>query len=189
MRVGLVRVVGLVLASVLVAAACTTDPAVTSTIALNSSTTSNTTTSTVAEPTSTTSMEQRIAEVTEIVREVDFTFFNAIYLKDEVMLADALAVQDRYQNGVELMEDDDYFTNPPTRDRIVIEVLEMLIDRADCLAVTYRGDVTAFRGSGAIGELTTVYWPRPIDSRWRRAYRGDEWQAACDDFARDGQIP
>ncbi len=43
------------------------------------------------------SLDQRIAEVTEIVREVDFTFFNAIYQKDEQLLADALAVQDRYR--------------------------------------------------------------------------------------------
>jgi hypothetical protein len=190
-NVGHVRSAGLILACALAVVGCTTEPAsTTSTVTLATTTTSSTTTTTtVPDTTSTTSLDQRIAEVTEIVREVDFTFFSAIYEKDPEMLADALAVQDRYDNGLELMKDEDYFTQPPTREGIVVEVMEILIDRPDCLAVSYRGDVTAFRGSDAIGDLTTVYWPRPSDSRWRRAYRGDEWRAACDEFTRENGIP
>jgi hypothetical protein len=127
--------------------------------------------------------------VTEIVREVDFTFFSAIFAQDEEMLADALAVQDRYDNGLEAMKDEDYFTQPPTREGIVIERLTVLIDRVDCLAASYHVDVTTFRGPGAEDDALVVFWPRPSDGRWRRAYLGDEWQEACDVFTRENQLP
>ncbi len=118
-RAGQLRYVGL-LTCALVVASCTTEPAAPTTTVTTTTvaTTTSSTTTTVPETTSTTSLDQRIAEVTEIVREVDFTFFNAIYQKDEQMLADALAVQDRYDNGLELMKDEDYFTQPPTREAI-----------------------------------------------------------------------
>ena len=192
-KVGHMRGVGLLLTCALVAAACTsgaeTTTSTVATTATSTTTTVSDTTTTVPETTTTTLLDQRIAEVTEIVRQVDFTFFTAIYEKDEEMLADALAVQERYDNGLALMDDESYFIGPPTWDATVIEVREILIDREDCLAVTYRGDVTAFRGPGAVGDLTTVYWPRPSDGTWRRAYRGDEWQEACDSFEREAQLP
>jgi hypothetical protein len=181
---------GLVLASVLVAAACTTEPAATTTIVAVSSTTStSTTTSTVPETTSTTSMEQRIAEVTEIVREVDFGWFDAIYRKDEAALLDVVAVQERYDRGVELMGEAGYFVGSPTIQTVIIELTEILVDREDCVAVAYFGDSSAFRGPGAAGNVEAVFWPRPSDGKWRRAYLGDEWQAACDDFLRETQLP
>jgi hypothetical protein len=181
---------GLVLASVLVAAACTTDPAVTSKIALNSSTTSNsTTTSTVADTTSTTSMDQRIAEVTEIVREVEFGWFDAIYRKDKKALANWVAVQESFDVGVELMADSSFFVGEPTRGADVIEVRELLIDRVDCLAVAIHVDWTAFRGPAGQGDLTVVYWPRPSDGRWRSAHQGDLWDEACNEFTRANELP
>jgi hypothetical protein len=189
-RLGQLRNVGLALTCALVAVSCTPEPAATTTSVATTTTTSSTTTTNLPETTSTTvSVDNRIAEVTEIVRQVDFTFFSAIYEKDEEMLADALAVQDRYDNGLELMNDDDYFTQPPTQEGIVIEALTVLIDRPDCLAVSYVGDATGFRGPDARAELTAVYWPRPSDGHWRRAYLGDEWQQACDVFTRENQLP
>ena len=189
-RAGHVRRVGFVLACGLLSVSCTSDPATTTTTTVTSTTTTTSTTSTsIPDTTTTVSESQRLSEVTEIVREVDFTFFSAIFQKDEQMLADALAVQDRYENGLELMEDENYFTEEPTREGIIIEVQEVLIDREDCLAVSYHGDATVFRGPDAQGEFITVYWPRPSDARWRRAYRGDEWQDACDAFIREGQVP
>ncbi len=186
------RGIGLALACVMAAVSCTSEAGPTTststTAAATGATTGSTTTTSIPKTTSTTSPEQRIAEVTEIIRQVDFTFFTAIFLKDEQMLADALAVRDRYANGLELMEDDDYFTQSPTREALIIEVKEILIDREDCLAVSYHGDATAFRGPRAQGDMITVYWPRPTDGEWRRAYRGDEWREACDVFTREGQL-
>jgi hypothetical protein len=181
---------GLVLAAVLVAAACTTDPAATSTTVPNSSTTSTSTTkSTVAETTSTTSMDQRIAEVIEIVREVEFGWFDAIYRKDEAAFVDVVAVQESFDRGVELMADSSFFVGEPTREADVIEVRELLIDRVDCLAVAIYVDWTAFRGPAGQGDLTVVYWPRPSDGRWRSAYQGDLWDEACNEFTRANELP
>ena len=195
MRVGPARLVGLVLASALVAAACTTEPAVTSTTLAASSTTSSTTTlsttpSAVAETTSTTSMEQRIAEVTEIVREVEFGWFDAIYRKDEKALADVVGGSgERYDIGVELMGDSSFFSRAKAGSRPVI-VCEVLIDREDCLAVVVLRRCNGLSRHEAVGEVTGLYsgLARPM-ARWRSAYLGDEWHEACDDFSRENQLP
>ena len=101
------RSVGLILACALVAVSCTTEPVATTTSVVTTSTTSTSTTSTtVPETTSTTvSVDERIAEVTEIVREVEYGWFDAIYRKDEAALADWVAVLKDYDIGVELMAD------------------------------------------------------------------------------------
>ena len=174
----------------LVAAACATEPAPTTAATVApSSTTSSTTTSTVAETTSTTSLEQRIAEVTEIVREVEFGWFDAIYRKDEAALAEVVAVQESFDTGLELMADSSFFVGEPTRVANVIEVREILIDRADCLAASIYVDWTAFRGPAGRGDLAVVYWPRPSDGKWRSAYQGDVWDEACNEFTRANQLP
>ena len=148
------RSVGLMLACALVAVSCTTEPAATTTSVVTTSTTSTSTTSTtVPETTGTTvSVDERIAEVTEIVREVEYGWFDAIYRKDEAALADWVAVLKDYDIGVELMADRSFFVAQPTREATIIDVHEVLIDRGDCLAVSYFADSTAFRGEGAEGE-------------------------------------
>jgi hypothetical protein len=186
------RGVGLLLACALLPAACTAEAEpTTSTIATTSTstTTTTTTTSTVPETTSTTSLDQRIAEVTEIVREVEFGWFDAIYRKDETALADYVAVQENLDLGVDLMSDDSFFVAEPTRDANVIDVREILIDRDDCLAVSMYVDWSAFRGPAGQGDLTAVYWPRPSDGKWRSAYQGDVWEEACNEFTRENQLP
>ncbi len=65
------------------------------------------------------------------------------------------------------MEDENYFTEPPTLDGVVISQTEILLDRADCLAVSYHADAEAFRGPGAETERIEVFWPRPTDGKWR----------------------
>jgi hypothetical protein len=186
-RLGQLRNVGLALTCALVAVSCTPEPAATTT---SVATTTTTTTTTVPETTSTTvSVDERIAEVTEIVRQVEFGWFEAIYRKDEAALLDVVAVQENYDIGIQLMSDDSFFVAEPTQEANVIEVREILIDRADCLAVSMHVDWTAFRGPIGQGDLTAVYWPRPSDGRWRSAYQGDVWDEACDEFARAGQLP
>lgn len=188
-RVEPVRGVGLFLALALVAAACTTEPAATTATMAATTTTSSTTSSTVPETTSTTSMEQRISEVTEIVREVDFGWFDAIYRKDETALMDVVAVQENYDIGVELMSDTSFFVGEPTFEATLAAVHEILIDRKDCLAVSYFGDATAFRGGEGAAETIVSFWPRPSDGRWRVAYRGSLWEDACNIFARENHLP
>ncbi len=112
-HVGQVRSAGLMLACALVAVGCTSEPAATtSTVTVaTTTTTSTTTTTTVPETTSTTSLDQRIAEVTEIVREVDFGWFDAIYRKDgELARCTWLRCRTGTTLGLELMKDENYFT-------------------------------------------------------------------------------
>ena len=182
--------VGLVLTAALVATACTTEPVATTAVAVVSSTTStSTTSSTLPDTTGTTSMDQRIAEVTEIVREVDFGWFDAIYRKDEAALLDVVAVQENYNIGLELMADPSFFVSKPTLESTLAMVHEILIDRTDCLAVSYFGDATAYRGEEGAAQTTVAFWSRPSDGRWRTAYRGDLWEDACNIFARENQLP
>ncbi len=133
-RVTPVRMAGLLLTFALVGAACTTEQAAPTTTGATTSTSStSTTTSAVVETTSTTSMDQRIAEVTEIVRQVDFGWFDAIYRKDEAALADVVAVQESFDTRCRV--DGRQFVlcrrADPGREP-VIEVQELLIDRVDC---------------------------------------------------------
>jgi hypothetical protein len=134
-------------------------------------------------------MEQRIAEVTEIVREVDFGWFDAIYRKDEAALLDVVAVQENYNIGVELMADRSFFVSQPTLESTLAVIYEILIDRPDCLAVSYFGDATAYRGAEGAAETTVALWSRPPEGRWRTAYRGDLWEDACNIFTRENQLP
>ena len=189
-RAGQLRYVGL-LTCALVMASCTSEPAAPTTTVTTTTvaTTTSSTATTVPETTSTTSLDQRIAEVTEIVREVEFGWFDAIYRKDETALADVVAVQESVEQALELMTDESFFASEPTQSGLKVQVLEVLLDREDCLAVVFAGDATAFRGPNAVGDVKAVFWPRPADGTWRRAYQGDEWLAACDAFSREGQLP
>ena len=171
-RVGQLWSVGL-LTCALVVASCTTEPAANTAVTTTTgATTTLSTTTTVPETTTTVSRDQRIAEVTEIVREVDFGWFDAIYRADEAALTDWVAVQERFDTGIELMADGSFFIGEPKRETNVIEVREILIDRDDCLAVSMHVDWTAFRGPAGQGDLTAVYWPRPSDGRWRSCLPG-----------------
>ena len=189
-RAGYVRVVGMVLVCALVTVACTsgTEPT-TSTVVTTVPTTSTTTTTTVPETTTTVSVDQRIAEVTEIVRELDFGWFEAIYLKDEQALLDVIALQESFDAGIDAMSDDSFFVAAQTREAVIIEIHKILIDRQDCLAVSYHGDWTAFLGPDGQEDETAAYWPRPLDGRWRSAYLGDVWEEACNEFTRENQLP
>jgi hypothetical protein len=179
-----------VVAGVLMTVSCTSEPAATtSSFAMTTSGAIVSTTTSTPETATTTSSDQRLAEVTEIVRRVDFGWFDAIYRKDQNALSDVVAVQERFNRGVQLMGEVDYFAAQPTMQAVVVDRIGILIDRPDCLAVSYLGDSSAFRGPGSSAAVTAVFWPRPSDRRWRRAYLGDEWRAACNDFSRENQLP
>jgi hypothetical protein len=172
--------------------ACTSEPAATTTTSTTvaiTTTTSSTSTTTVPETTTTVFEDQRIAEVTEIVREVVFGWFDAIYNKDKDALQSVVAVQQQFDTGVGAMDNPDYFVAQPTSDSLVIDVKRILADTNACLAVTYYANAEEFRGEGAETERTEVYWPRPSDGSWRSAYLGDEWSAACELFSREDQLP
>lgn len=166
------------------ASTSTATPPTTSTSRPVTSSTSTTST-TVAETTSTTSVEQRVAEVEAILEELWFGWFDAIYRQDEDALWQVVATTTKHTEGVEAMEIAG-FDRAPTPEDIDIEVIEILLDRPDCLVVYDEIVVSGFNDGVSAG--VDVLWP---DDRygWRIATAwvnpNDLWQADCDDLERE----
>jgi hypothetical protein len=145
------------------------------------------TTTTVGETTSTTTAEQRLAEVEEILRELWFGWFDAIYRKDEDALWEVVATTRNYEAGLAAMETMEFVAEPNPEEVKVIS-LDLLLDRNDCLVINQQLDFSAFRGEGIGSQLVTVFWP---DTRygWRIAthwqYPNDLWLQDCDNLERE----
>jgi hypothetical protein len=149
------------------------------------STTLALTTTTVQPTTSTTTEGQRLAEVTEMARQQWFGYFDAIYRKDEAALWKVVATKGLYEDGLFGMQSEEsgvFFTDEPTLDGVVIDSLEILLDRQDCLVVFQAVDLSAFRPAGTTFETVSVYWSDPRYG-WRKAtawrYPGDLWLSDC----------
>jgi hypothetical protein len=150
-------------------------------------TTAPDTTTTVDAAPPTTTAEQRLAEVEEILRELWFGWFDAIYRKDEDALWEVVATTRNYEAGLAAMETMEFVAEPNPSGVIIVSA-DILLDRADCLVVYQRIDVSSFRGAGSITETVTVLWPDPRYN-WRRAtswkYRNDLWLQDCDNLERE----
>jgi hypothetical protein len=160
------------------------------TTTMTTSTTSSTLASvtTTTEPiTSVTTQEQRLAEVEELLQDLWFGWFDAIYRKDEEALWRVVATADKHAEGVSAMAFAS-FESVPTRQGVVVRSLEILLDRPDCLVVFSELDVTEFRGEGATSSGVDVLWPDPRYG-WRQATswinRNDIWLHDCDNLERD----
>src|SRR3990172_3431376 len=108
------------------------EPPTTSTgpLAITTSTEPTTTvaeiTTTVLATTSSTTEEQRIAEVEEILRDLWFGWFDAIYRKDADALWEVVATTTQYESGIAAMDSLE-FTAPPSRGAIEVDVTEILL--------------------------------------------------------------
>jgi Flp pilus assembly protein CpaB len=143
-------------------------------------------TTTTTEPTTTTlSEEARKAEVEAILQDLWFGWFDAIYRKDPDALWEVVATSAKHAEGVAAMEIADF--GEPTPEGVRVEVLEILLDRGDCLVVHDRVSVGGFTTEGS-SEAVDVLWP---DERygWRRATSwanpNDLWLGDCDDLVRE----
>jgi hypothetical protein len=143
-------------------------------------------TTTTTEPTTTTiSAEARIAEVEAILRDLWFGWFDAIYRKDAAALWEVVATSTKHAEGVQAMEFAEF--GEPTPEGVQVEVLEILLDRTDCLVVHDRVSVGGFTIEGS-SEAVDILWP---DERygWRRATAwvnpSDLWLSDCDDLQRE----
>ena len=137
--------------------------------------------------TSTSGPRDRVAEVEGILRGLWFGWFDAIYRKDPDALWEVVATEKTRDDAVatfDLLE----FSGPPSWEGTKITVKEILLDRSDCLVVFQRGDFTAYRGPGAVGETVSVLWPDE-DGSWRIAALwsgpGDLWRTTCDLVTRE----
>ena len=144
--------------------------------------------STTTEATTvTTSAEQRLAEVEEMLRDLWFGWFDAIYRKDPDALWEVVATTRSHDAGIAAM-DTMRFIAPPTPEGVIIEHLKVLLDRSDCLVVDQTLNFSTFRGPGAIGSTVSVLWPNK-SNRFRFAtdwqLPDDLWLQDCDNLVRE----
>jgi hypothetical protein len=130
--------------------------------------------------------EQREAELEEILTDLWFGWFDAIYRKDTDALWDVVATTPFHQAGVEAMTAASFDVAPVAGDLDVV-VETILLDREDCLVVLNTISMPFLAGAPT-NTSVKVMWPDP-DRGWRFAtswlYPGDRWQADCDDIVRE----
>ena len=134
----------------------------------------------------TTSADQRIAEVEAILADVWFGWFDAIYRKDADALWNVVATSSKRETAISAM-DSLRFDEAPSLSATQLSVDQILLDRSDCLVV--QADVAAtFVDPDAATQSVYVLWPDPRYG-WRLAsswvYANDLWQADCDEVTRE----
>ena len=184
--IALIVVMAVALASLLLrdsdaaTAATTLTPATTSLPATTTSTSTSTTTA--ATTTTTINPEARIAEVELILEDLYVRWFDAIYRKDESALPDIVALQRDYDSGVKAFPIAE-FVAAPAEVRVDVSIIEILLDRPDCLALHYEMDVSRILGPGRTTEGLRILWPQE-NGAWRMGRLwggpGDLWEIDCD---------
>ena len=146
-------------------------------------TTSTTSTSSTSTTSITISPEARIAEVEVILEDLYLRRFDAIYRRDESVLADIVALQGSYDAAVDAMPTAEFIASP-AEVGVDVTVLGILLDRPDCLVLHYDMDVSRIFGPGRTTGGVRVLWPRGDDGPWRMARSwsgpGDLWNVDCD---------
>ena len=188
--VGVVAVLALTLIVLSVQGGLSSFPS-TTTLSAELTTSAETSTSVSSTPTEattvTTTAEQRLAEVEELLRELWFGWFDAIYRKDPDALWQVVATTGGYQAGIAAMDSLE-FTAVPSKAAVVIDLLDLLLDRDDCLVAFYSINVSGFRGSGSISERVSVLWPDDrygfrLATDW--THPNDLWLSDCDNLNRE----
>ena len=183
------------------AAACSGSADRTTTVAVSTTTLAPTTTvaTTTLAPTTTTvatttvSPDARTAEIEAILLEVEFRRVDAIYDKDAEALAGVVATQKQYDSGLELFETA-VFTRRPSRRNIAIDLVEVLLDREDCLVAHVVEDFSAYLDAVAVtSENIQVLWPSDITWRlaaaWGSGTPETVWIDDCDLLDRTWEPP
>ena len=155
-------------------------------LASPTTTTSVAITTTTAAATTTTSEDARIAEVEQILTDLWFGWFDAIYRKDADALWEVVANQNYHTTGVEAM-DTVVFTAAPAKSAMSVDTHQVLLDREDCLVAVSDIRATFIEGSPTSNQVN-VLWSDPryewrFASAWRHA--SDLWQADCDEVVRE----
>lgn len=139
-----------------------------------------------ASTTSTTAAEQREAEVEQILTDLWFGWFDAIYRKDADALWDVVATSSLHQSGVDAMTTASFDAGPEAGD-LDVHVEGILLDREDCLVVHNTISMPFLEGAPT-NTSVKVMWPDP-NRGWRFAtswlFPGDLWEADCDDIVRE----
>jgi hypothetical protein len=156
------------------------------TTAESPTTTQLVTTTAEGSTTSTTTEEQRLAEVEQILTDLWFGWFDAIYRKDADALWNVVATTPFHEAGIAAM-DELTFDAEPSSEQLGVTIVDVLLDRPDCLVVQNTVSMP-FLVTNPSDSGVNVLWP---DERygWRFAtawvYPGDLWKADCDDLVRE----
>ena len=161
------------------------DPTTTTTAPPPTTSTTVTTTpptTTTAPPTSTTSdPEARTEEVRQILEDLWFGWFDAVFRGDSAAAAEVVATKSLLES-FERASDSQAWPRQPSREDITIRDLEILLDREDCLVTLGTVDLSSWLGpEGTTSGVDVMY---PSDGSWKFAShwtsRGDLWEADCD---------
>ena len=164
----------------------------TSIVSTTTSTTKAPTTGTRNPATTTTSLDPdaRMAEVEQILTDLYVGWYGAVYDKDEGVLVDLVAIQLLYDAAVEAMSTSEFVARP-SPETVGVEVMEILLDRSDCLVVYRDLDLSNTLVDAESNAAVQILWPSDT-GRYRMARLwsspSDLWQDDCDLMERD-EIP
>jgi hypothetical protein len=158
-------------------AAPTTTPEPSTTVAI--STTFETSTTATTE-------EQREAEVEQILTDLWFGWFDAIYRKDAEALWQVAANENYYTTGIEAMEALD-FIDAPDMSAVEVDTQDVLLDREDCLVAFSEITARFIQGSPTSTQVNVLWFDPRYGWRFASAWRhsSDLWQADCDEVVRE----
>jgi hypothetical protein len=157
------------------------------TVAPTTTTTAAVATTTTTAPAATTTsvdLDERVAEVEQILEDLELARLIAIYNKDESALPGIIAIQAGVDAAVEAMETL-VFVADPAEAGIGVEVLEVLLDRPDCLVLYHIFDGRNALGPSATESAVRILWSTtdgPAGYRLARLWSSpsDLWQDDCD---------
>jgi len=154
----------------LLLAACsgTSTPATTPTFV--PTTTTSTTTTTLA-PTTTV---DRVAEIEAIYQDLEERRLNALYRGDREAFAVLFASPAYLEASLGAFDVIEFVAEPSV---VVVEVVEIIHDGQDCLAVRFDSDLSQALGPAAVGEVVDTL-QRTDTGEWGYAFVGEEW--VCD---------
>jgi hypothetical protein len=169
------------------------DPPPTTASTTTVATTATTTSTTIASTTSTTAAttttpaettvdpEARVEEVRQILQDLYYGWFLAIYNQDEETVRQVIATQRYLDDFRRAIAEVDY-PRAPTQEDVVVTDLEILRDSNECLVTYSTIDVSRWLGDGA--SVTSVNVLLPVHGEWRFGtawmYRDDLWQQDCE---------
>lgn len=170
------------LAAITIVAVRPTEPAV---VALppppTTTTTATVVTTTSAPAPTTTVVVDRVAEVSEIVGDLYFAWFDGVYRQDMETI-ETIAGVDAILEWADKAFGSLAFTGEPRRDAITVEVKNILLDRPDCLVVSADVDYRSFFATDEVHSTVDVYFR--VGDGWGFAvkykYERELWQVDCD---------
>ncbi|MBT8217679.1 MAG: hypothetical protein HKN74_04710 [Acidimicrobiia bacterium] len=184
---GLVGAMLVALAVVVLSGGGDDDPVATLPSTTSAATSTSLSTSTTVPPSTTTTTldaAARLAEVEQILEDLEIRWYDAVFRKDEDALSDIVAVQPLYDAAIAAMGSV-VFLAPPSEETVEVSVYTVLLDRPDCLVVHYQRDLRPVLGDESLRDLVQVLWPVESGSSMYRLARTwssptDLWQDDCD---------